>query len=69
MVATSAIKAMIRENKVHSINNQIQLGATFGMQTLNQSPVSAVKKGLVTEEDAFEVSLDQEDFRKCMIKM
>lgn len=68
MVATPAIKAMIRENKLHNIDNHIQLGAKFGMQTLNQSLASNVKSGLVAEDDALAVSLDRDDFRKCMMQ-
>lgn len=67
MVATTAIRSLIRENKLHNIDNQIRLGHTFGMQSMNQSLSSVVKSGLVAEEDAMEVSLDKDDFRKCMI--
>jgi len=66
MVATSAIKSMIRENKIHNIDNHIQLGAKFGMQTMNQALASAVKTRKITEEDALAMSPDQDDFRKCM---
>jgi twitching motility protein PilT len=66
MVATPAVKAMIRENKIHNIDNHIQLGARFGMQTLNQSLAFAVKQGQVAEEDAILSSPDRDDFRKCL---
>jgi twitching motility protein PilT len=66
MVATSAIKSMIRENKIHNIDNHIQLGSKFGMQTMNQALASAVKGRKITEEDALSVSMDHDDFRKCM---
>lgn len=68
MVATPAIKAMIRENKIHNIDNQIQLGTSFGMQTMNQSLVSLVKAGLVNESDAMGASLNLDDFRKNMLQ-
>ncbi len=68
MTGTPAIKAMIRENKIHTIDNQIQLGSKFGMQTMNQSLVSLVKNGLVTEMDAMAISPDIEDFRKNMLR-
>jgi twitching motility protein PilT len=68
MVATSAVKAMIRENKLHNIDNQIMLGAKYGMQTLNQSLSQAVKNGLVAEEEAMQASLDLDEFRSCMMK-
>ena len=67
MVATPAVKVMIRENKLHNIDNHIQLGAKFGMQTMNQSLAGVVKLGQVAEEDAFTASLDQEDLRKCLM--
>jgi twitching motility protein PilT len=66
MTATTAIRSMIRENKIHSIDNHIQLGAKFGMQTMNQSLAAAVKTQLITEDDALSVSMDHDDFRKCM---
>jgi twitching motility protein PilT len=68
MVATPAVRALVRENKVHTIDNQIRLGAKFGMQSLNQSLAAVVKSGLVSEDDAVELSPDRDDFRKCMIE-
>lgn len=68
MVATPAIKAMIRDNKLHNVDNQIQLGSKFGMQTMNQSLIALVKTGLVSESDAMTASLDLDDFRKNMLK-
>jgi twitching motility protein PilT len=68
MVATPAIRALIRENKLQHIDNQIMLGTKFGMQTLNQSLVALVNAGLVTEDDAIAASPDKEDFRKCLLQ-
>jgi len=67
MVANTAIRAMIRENKLHAIDNSIATGAKYGMQTMNQSLAQAVKADMVREEDAIAMSQDVEDFRKCMI--
>jgi twitching motility protein PilT len=67
MISTPAIKAMIRENKLQHIDNQIQLGTKFGMQTLNQALVSLVHGGLVNEEEALNASPDKDDFRKCLM--
>ncbi len=64
MVATSAIKTLIRENKVHNVDNQIQMSSKYGMQTMNQSLIDAVRKGLVREEDAEAASPDKDDFHK-----
>jgi twitching motility protein PilT len=66
MVATPAIKSLIRENKLQHIDNQIMLGNKFGMMTLNQSLVALVQSGHVTEDDAFAASPDKDDFRKVV---
>jgi twitching motility protein PilT len=66
MVATSAIKSLIRENKIHNIDNAIQTGAKFGMQSMNQALANAVKMRKVTEEDALMASSDHDDFRMCL---
>ena len=68
MIATPAIRALIRENKLQHIDNQIMLGTKFGMQTINQSLVSLVNGGLVTEDDAMAASPDKEDFRKSLMQ-
>jgi twitching motility protein PilT len=67
MIATPAIKTLIRDNKVHNVDNQIQLSSKYGMQTMNQSLVSAVRNGFVREEDAEAASPDRDDFRKGLI--
>jgi twitching motility protein PilT len=66
MVATPAVRALIRENKIHNIDNQIALGAKFGMQTMNQSLANLVKSGYVALDEAELASSDIESFRKCL---
>jgi twitching motility protein PilT len=52
MVATSAIRNLIRESKTHQILSTIQSGAREGMQTLNQALRVLVKDHHVTFEEA-----------------
>ncbi|MDR2578828.1 MAG: type IV pilus twitching motility protein PilT [Chitinispirillales bacterium] len=66
MTATSAIRAMIRENKIHNIDNAIQTGSKFGMQSMNQALANAVKMNMIAEADAFVASTDHDDLRMCM---
>jgi twitching motility protein PilT len=68
MVGTSAIKALIRENKLHTIDNQIKLGSKFGMQSLNSSLVALIKTGLITEEDAQKASPDIDDLKRSIVE-
>jgi twitching motility protein PilT len=51
MVATPAIRNLIREEKIHQIYSAIQSGAKYGMQTMNQSLGDLIKRRLITRED------------------
>ncbi|MBF0153954.1 MAG: type IV pilus twitching motility protein PilT [Magnetococcales bacterium] len=52
MVATSAIRNLIRENKVAQMYSAIQTGKAVGMQTLEQGLLDLMQKGLITKEAA-----------------
>ncbi len=52
MVATPAIRNLIREEKIHQMYSALQAGARYGMQTMNQSLVDLVRRRLITREDA-----------------
>ncbi|WP_352420002.1 type IV pilus twitching motility protein PilT [Proteiniborus sp.] len=50
MIATSAIRNLIREEKSHQIDTAIQTGAKFGMQTMDNSLLALYKRGLISGE-------------------
>ncbi|NLN48829.1 MAG: type IV pilus twitching motility protein PilT [Clostridiales bacterium] len=50
MIATSAIRNLIREDKTHQIDTAVQTGAKFGMQTLDTSLLDIYRRGLITKE-------------------
>jgi twitching motility protein PilT len=52
LVATSAIKNLIRDNKIHQIQTAIETGQQHGMRTMNMSLFELVKKSIVTREEA-----------------
>lgn len=52
MIATPAIRNLIRENKVAQMYSSIQTGQKDGQQTLEQCLRDLVKRGLVGSEDA-----------------
>src|SRR5438094_954805 len=45
MVATPAIRNLIREEKIHQIYSSIPSGLTYGMQTMNQSLADLIRRG------------------------
>jgi len=67
MVPNPAIRNLIREDKVHQIYSQMQMGqAKHGMQTFNQSLASLVQRRLVTLEDALGRSSEPEELRNIL---
>jgi twitching motility protein PilT len=52
MIATPAIRNLIREDKVAQMYSAIQTGQAFGMQTLDQCLKEMVKKGQISRLDA-----------------
>ncbi|MGR6836438.1 type IV pilus twitching motility protein PilT [Syntrophomonas erecta] len=52
LVANTAIKNLIRENKVHQIYSAIQTGSTSGMVTMEKSLTRLYQKGLISLEEA-----------------
>jgi twitching motility protein PilT len=64
MVPNAAIRNLIREDKVHQIYTQMQVGQQkHGMQTLNQSLYSLYARRLITLEEAMGRSNDIEELR------
>jgi twitching motility protein PilT len=59
MIPNPAIRNLIREDKVHQLYSQMQIGqGKSGMQTMNQSLLSLLQRRLVAHEDAIAVSGD-----------
>ncbi|MEN6413513.1 MAG: type IV pilus twitching motility protein PilT [Veillonellales bacterium] len=62
LVATPAIRNLIREGKSHQIPSVIQTGAKFGMQAMDNSLRDLYRRGLVSQEEALVRALDPENF-------
>jgi twitching motility protein PilT len=66
MVATPAIRATIRDDKVHQIYTIMQAGKKHGMQTMNDALAQLVIAGDVTQETALRSSLDPNELLKLL---
>ena len=67
LVPNSAIRNLIREDKIHQIYSIMQTGADkFGMQTLNQSLAGLYQKRLITIESAMSISQNQEELKELV---
>ncbi len=66
LVATPAIRNLIREGKVHQIYSAMQAGGKYGMQTMDQSLATLVQRGIITMEAALERCANEEDIRRLV---
>jgi twitching motility protein PilT len=67
MVPNPAIRNLIREDKIHQMYSQMQIGQDkFGMQTMNQALASLVNRRMITIDDAMARSSDQDELRKLI---
>ncbi len=63
LMCTSAIRNLIRQSKTHQIYSLMQVGASFGMQTMDQGLAKLVKEGIISESIALDRSSNEEDLR------
>ena len=62
MIANSAVRSLVRDNKAHQIYSIIQTSGKLGMTTMNQSLFNLVQKRLISYQDAYERTSDPDDF-------
>ena len=62
MLATTAIRNLIREGKVAQMYSAIQTGRQYGMQTLDQSLKSLLDQGLIEPATAFAKAVNPDGF-------
>jgi twitching motility protein PilT len=61
LVATSAVRNLVKEGKTHQLRNSLVTGAQDGMVTLEQSLSMLVQNGVISYEDAATRSLYPRD--------
>ncbi|MEI7832014.1 MAG: PilT/PilU family type 4a pilus ATPase, partial [bacterium] len=66
LIATPAVRNLIREGKAHQIASVMQASAKYGMQTLDQALLTLIKAKKVSLEEALLKASNIEDFRSLM---
>jgi twitching motility protein PilT len=66
LVATPAIRNLIREEKIHQIYSAMQAGQKFGMQTMNQSLFNLVQRGRISREEAVNRTMDPQELTQLL---
>ena len=64
LVATPAIRNLIREGKTHQVYSAMQAGAQHGMHTMDQHLAELVRSGQIRFEDGLEKCHHVEDFNR-----
>lgn len=66
LVATPAVRNIIREGKSHQLEAVIQTGAEYGMQSMDKTLVTLVHNGTITYEEARNYAVDLEELDRLM---
>jgi twitching motility protein PilT len=64
LVATPAVRNLIREGKTHQVYSAMQAGGKYGMVTMDQSLATLVNAGKISFEVAVERCANPEDLRR-----
>lgn len=64
MIATSAIRNLIREGKTHQVYSALETGAQYGMQTMDKVLAEMCRAGSITREEAEARAIDRENFKR-----
>jgi len=66
LVATPAVRNIIREGKTHQLEAVIQTGAEYGMQSMDKTLASMVHNGNISYEEARNVAVDLDELDRLM---
>lgn len=67
MIASPAIRNLIREDKIHQIDTAIQTGSKYKMQTMDASLLALYHKGLISKETTMMQSMNKEEMKKYIV--
>ena len=68
LIATTAVRSLIRDAKTHQLYSVIQTSQKEGMRTMNQTLFELYTKKLISYEDAILRSTDPEDLDRLFRK-
>ncbi len=66
MIATPAIRNLIREAKTHQIESALQTGGQYGMQTMDMALAELCRRQLISREDAIARAIHPDELRKLI---
>ncbi len=61
MLATPAVRNLIREGKTYQLTNAMQTGSQYGMQTLDQALLALYRNGVISRDQALAYCVNVEE--------
>ncbi len=66
LIATPAVRNLIRENKIFQINSMIETGKKYGMQSLDDAIMKLLQQGIIDAEQAYNKAVNKAKFREFL---
>lgn len=66
MLSNEAVRALIRDDKVHQVYSVIQTSAKLGMRTMNHAMYTLYRQGKITYNTAMSYTMNQDELRRLM---
>lgn len=66
LVVNEGVAHMIRENKIHQLDSQMQSGAALGMHTLNSDLARLVREGIISRSSAYAAATNKKDLEQYL---
>jgi twitching motility protein PilT len=66
LVATGAVRNIIREGKTHQLDAVIQTGADQGMQSMDRTLVALIQQGKISYDEAKNFAIDLQELERLM---
>ncbi|MBT8764007.1 type IV pilus twitching motility protein PilT [Desulfohalobiaceae bacterium Ax17] len=66
LIATPAVRNLIRENKIFQINSVIETGKKFGMQALDDAIMQLLQQNIISPEAAYNKAVNKSKFRQFL---
>jgi twitching motility protein PilT len=67
LIATPAVRNLIRENKIFQINSVIETGRKFGMQSIDDAIMKLLNAGMIDPEQAYNKAATKSKFREFLV--
>ncbi|MCF8029292.1 MAG: type IV pilus twitching motility protein PilT [Desulfohalobiaceae bacterium] len=66
LIATAAVRNLIRENKIYQINSSIETGRKHGMQALDDAIMNLLQQQMIDPEQAYLKAVNKSKFREFL---